>query len=333
MTAERELIAAIQRRTSGAAPGAAGLVQGIGDDCAIWRPPAAGVCLVTTDTLVEGVHFDRTWHPPLLLGRKAVAVNMSDIAAMGGIPRFVLLSLGLPGDEAEQWRDALLDGLAEAVAEYRALLIGGDTVRAPAGVVLTVTVIGEADPERVRLRSGGQAGDSVWLGGPLGLAAAGLEICRGGLGADPQWRQAVQAHLDPAAQVVLGQKLAAAGLVNAMMDLSDGLATDLAHLATASGLGADVEARLLPIPEIVRRAAKVCRADPLAWALRGGEDYQLLFTAPPANDEALARLDALIPGASLTRIGRLIPGVGVFLQDNGHRREIGYGGYDHFRRE
>lgn len=334
MTAERDLITAITRRAAAAAPGShpAGLLQGIGDDCAIWRPTDATVSLVTTDTLVEGVHFDRSWHPPQLLGRKAVAVNMSDLAAMGGTPRFALLSLGLSGHEEPAWRDALLDGLAEAVAEYATTLIGGDTVRSPGGVMLSVTVIGESRESRACLRAGGRLGDSIWVGGPLGLAAGGLALCQRGLATEPRWQEAVQAHLNPTAQVELGQKLAASGLVHAMLDLSDGLATDLAHLCTASQLGAEVAAELLPIPALLPRAAALCGADPLAWALSGGEDYRLLFATAPADDQAIARLGSTLPGTTLTRIGQLTAGPEVILRErDGRRRPIGYDGYDHFR--
>ncbi|TBV82669.1 MAG: thiamine-phosphate kinase [Desulfobulbaceae bacterium] len=355
MITERELIAAIERRTITRTPAVAidnlaatgavqvqppsGLLQGIGDDCAVWRPIAGEVSLVTTDTLVEGVHFNRSWHPPRLLGRKAVTVNMSDIAAMGGRPRFVLLSLGLNGDEGEQWINDLLDGLTEAVQEYRSVLIGGDTVRSPGGVMLAITVIGEATPGRVCHRFGGRGGDSVWVGGPLGLAAAGLELCRRGLADQQPWRAAVQAHLDPEAQVELGEKLAATGLIHAMIDLSDGLATDLAHLCEASGSsskskaarGAEIAAELLPIPEIVHRAARFCAIDPLSWALSGGEDYRLLFTTAPENDEAVIRLAAASSNPQLTRIGRLTTQPGIILRQNGSSRKIDYGGYDHFR--
>ncbi|MDF1613411.1 thiamine-phosphate kinase [Desulfurivibrio dismutans] len=338
MNPERDLITAITRRAAAFAPTSppAGLRQGIGDDCAIWKPSPQQDSLITTDTLVEGVHFDRRWHPPHLLGRKAVAVNMSDIAAMGGTPRYVLLSLGLGDQEDPAWLDAMLDGLAEAVAAYGAVLIGGDTVNSPERLLLSVTVIGESPESRACLRSSGQPGDSVWVGGPLGLAAGGLELCRQGLATDPRWQPAVQAHLDPQAQVELGQKLATAGLVHAMMDLSDGLATDLAHICTASGVSAEVAAALLPIPALVHRAAAVCQADPLSWALGGGEDYHLLFTADPAHDPAISNLAGTVAGATLTRIGCLTAppagGPGVILRDaDGTGREISYRGYDHFR--
>ncbi|MFU8819142.1 MAG: thiamine-phosphate kinase [Desulfurivibrio sp.] len=338
MSSERDLIATIARRVAKATakgapalPQGSCLLQGIGDDCAVLRPDPAALSLLTTDTLVEGVHFDLSWHPPRLLGRKAVAVNISDIAAMGGRPRFLLLSLGLSGREPEEWLNQLLDGFIEAMEEYGATLIGGDTVRNPAGVMLSVTVLGEVVAPEVCLRSGGRVGDSIWVGGPLGLAAAGLELCRRGLKDDPAWQPLVQAHLDPRAQVELGRALVSQNLAHAMMDLSDGLATDLAHLCAASGLGAEVAAELLPTGKLLDDAADLCRVDPLTWATSGGEDYRLLFTCAPEDDQAIMALGQTTTQAEPCRIGHLVPEPGVFLAAKGGRREIGFGGYDHFR--
>lgn len=333
MASERELIAAIARRVASAPAASAlgpksALLQGIGDDCAVWRPDPTALSLITTDTLVEGVHFDLSWHPPDLLGRKAVAVNISDIAAMGGRPRFLLLSLGLKGNEEPSWLEQLLDGLVAATEAYQTVLIGGDTVRSPGGVMLTVTVIGESPPAEVCRRSGGRAGDSIWVGGPLGSAAAGLELCRRGLGGDPAWQPLVEAHLNPTAQVELGRELVGRGLAHAMMDLSDGLATDLAHLCAASGQGAEVAAELLPLDGLLADAAALCRVDPLSWALSGGEDYKLLFTAAPENEGEILKLG--LGGSAPRRIGRLVAEPGVFLLSAGQRREIGFSGYDHF---
>lgn len=343
MRSERELIAAIrQRSAAGKGAGAAGLVRGIGDDCAVYRPTAGLVSLVTTDTLVEGVHFDRSWHPARLLGRKAVAVNLSDIAAMGGVPRWLFLSLALPSRTDEGWPEEFLAGLVQATEAAGAALIGGDTVASGREIMISVTVIGEAVENQVCFRSGGRVADSLWVGGSLGQAAAGLEICRLAaaarinappLGPDayPTGEQPlVKAHLDPEAQVLLGQRLAASGLIHAMMDISDGLATDLAHLCAESGLGAEVAAEALPLTAELREAARCYDGDPLAWALKGGEDYRLLFAAAPENDEAIRALAANLEGVELHRIGRLRPQPGVVLRQGEEETEIGYSGYDHF---
>ena len=348
MISERELIRRIGRQAGGPPPsgevGANGrqglppfpvgslLLRGIGDDCAVWRPAAGDlVTLISTDTLVEKVHFDLSWHPPGLLGRKAVAVNLSDIAAMGATPRFVLLSLGLRGSEVPEWRDQLLNGFNDAVEAAGTLLIGGDTIHNPAGLMLSVTVIGEAPEGEVCYRQGGRTGDSVWVGGALGLAAAGLHLCRRGLSGEERWREAVAAHLDPQAQIELGRALASSGLVGAMMDLSDGLAGDLSQICEAGGVGAELILEELPIPPLVVEAAELCRADPLSWAISGGEDYHLLFTSPGENDQAIEELGADIPGIDLHRVGQLTPRKGVIVRDGrGESRDVSNLSYDHF---
>ena len=327
---ERGLIARIQVEAAGQA---ADLVRGIGDDCAVFRQAGGDlVSLVTTDTLVEGVHFDCRWHPPHLLGRKAVAVNMSDIAAMGGTPRFVLLSLAAPAAVEPTWLDAFLAGFLESVREYGALLIGGDTVHSGDGLVLSVTVLGEAVANRVCYRAGAKPGDVVLVSGPLGQAAAGLTLCQQGRQQEQAaWQPLIAAHCDPQAQVALGRLLAESGLVHAMMDLSDGLATDLAHLCAESGVGAEVEGAALPLTAELRQAAAACGAGPLDWALTGGEDYQLLLTCAAGDANALRELAHQALGATLSPVGRMVAGRGVTLLEGAVRRDISYQGYDHFR--
>lgn len=325
---EREIIRRIQERL----PTAGGdLVKGIGDDCAVLRQSGGRLQVLTTDTLVEGVHFDRSWHPPELLGRKAAAVNLSDIAAMGAAPRFALLSLGVPAACDPGWLDDFMTGFLDTLGRHDAMLIGGDTVQSGHQVVVSVTVGGEVAEDRVLYRSGARADDLVWVSGPLGEAAAGLEICRQGLAqVEPSWRQLVRAHLDPEPEVALGLQLAASGLVHAMMDLSDGLATDLAHLCAASGVAAELVAEQLPLSQALRAAAVRLGASALDWALKGGEDYRLLFTAPAGASLALERLVAGQCGRTLYCVGRIVAGAGVTLCDGAERRDITYQGYDHF---
>lgn len=327
---ERGLIAQIRAAASSQA---ADLLRGIGDDCAVFRQAGGElVSLVTTDTLVEGVHFDCRWHPPHLLGRKAVAVNMSDIAAMGGLPRFVLLSLAAPAQVDTAWLDLLLAGFLESVREHGAILIGGDTVKSGHEVVLSVTVIGEAPGNQVCYRAGARPGDAVLVSGFLGQAAAGLVLCQTGRQQEnAAWQPLVAAHCDPQAQVALGRLLTASGKIHAMMDLSDGIATDLAHLCAESGVGAELDGAALPLSSELRQAAAACDVDPLAWALSGGEDYQLVLTCAAADADALRRLAQDRLGITLTTVGRIVADHGVVLLEGGGRREISYQGYDHFR--
>ena len=324
---ERGIIARIRQ----AAGSSDDLVIGIGDDCAVYRTAQGRVSLVTTDTMVAAVHFDSAWHPPRALGRKAASVNISDIAAMGGLPRFALLSLALTPACAGQWLDAFMSGFLAVLAEHGVVLIGGDTVQSEQESVLSVTVLGEMAEAELLARKGARPGDVVLVSGFLGEAAAGLALCRIGLAHDPGWQPLVGAHLDPVPQVTVGRVLAASGLVHAMQDLSDGLATDLAHICAESGVGAVVAADKIPLSPLLRKAAATCGQSPLDWALAGGEDYQLLFTA---GEQQAASLRALVrekTGKELFAVGRIVEGQGVFLEEAGQCREISYRGYEHFR--
>jgi thiamine-monophosphate kinase len=309
------------------------LLRGIGDDCAVIRRGADLVELVTTDSLIAGVHFDPAWHPPELLGRKAAAVNLSDIAAMGGRPRYAFLSLGLPADYRPEWLTSLMSGFLARLEESGTILAGGDTVSSPKGAVLSVTILGEAAADRVLLRSGAAVGDLILVSGPLGEAAAGLELCRRG---DPDstaasWQPLRSAHLDPEPELDLGVVLAGSGMVSAMLDLSDGLATDLAHLCRESGVGAEVAAETLPLSDLLRQAAALLDGDARQWALAGGEDYRLLLTVPEDRQAALTGLVRRELGRELYPVGRITAAPGVFLVDRQGRREITDAGYDHFR--
>lgn len=310
------------------------VVKGIGDDCAVLRQDDRNCLLVSTDTLVAGVHFDLAWHPPYLLGRKSGAVNLSDIAAMGGQPRFALLSMAFPG-AAPPWLDDFLAGLHGMLGEYDTRLVGGDTVKSPSDICITVTIIGEAPEDAVCYRSGAVSGDLVFVSGCLGDAAAGLALCRSGLPAagSEQWQQLIKAHLDPQPQVHLGRILAESGLVHAMMDISDGLATDLAHMCAESGAGAEIFKEDLPVSEQLAAAARKLANPLFDWALKGGEDYQLLFTAAPEQGQNLRRLVADQTGKDISAIGRITQGQGVYLCSDEQRREISYQGYDHFHDE
>ncbi len=329
---ERELIARIREMGGGLVDD---LVCGIGDDCAVIRTNDGDrlLRLLTTDCLADGVHFDRSWHSPFLLGRKAAAVNISDVAAMGGRPRFALLAVAVAPDLAGQWLAAFLKGFVACLTEHDAVLVGGDTVSCRSGAVITVTMIGEVAAERVLFRNRARVNDSIWVTGPLGGAAAGLELCRqeGEGTATAQWAELVQAHLNPEPQVRIGSLLAASGMVRSMMDLSDGLATDLAHLCTASGVGAEIDEKLLPRSDLLAAAAARLHLSALEWMIAGGEDYQLLFTAAAEHDQPLLRLVRETLGQEIHRIGRVVETAGVVLRTAGGSRRIDYQGYDHFQ--
>lgn len=303
-----------------------GVLLGIGDDCSAVMLPPGEVLLTTTDLLIEGVHFRRDWTDLETLGRKSVAVNLSDIAAMGGTPRQIYLGLALPpGLETEEF-DALTRGVLAGCALGGATLAGGDTCRSPGPLLLSVTAQGSARPEQVVRRSGAQAGDGIYVSGTLGDSALALRELLAGRPLDAYL---AQRHHDPVPRLALGQQLAAQQLPSAMIDLSDGLVADLGHILAASGVGARVARQQLPLSSILRKALA---ADPDVWnlALGGGEDYELLFTAPTARSgevEALART----LGLSLTCIGEIVPQAGLVVYDeSGQTVSPQRRGYNHF---
>jgi len=331
---ERDIISLLHNL---AGPEKKGLVKGIGDDCAVIKKDSDRLWLVTMDTLVESVHFDPAWHPPEKLGRKSVAVNVSDIAAMGGAPLFVFLSLGLPPGFDTDWLDRFSRGLAEACGEYECLLAGGDTVRSSEGILITLTVIGEVAADQVLYRDRARAGDGIWISGSLGNAAAGLELCRTGRikEAGAEGNAMVEHHLNPQARLQLGRLLAKSGVIHAMMDLSDGLATDLAHICHESCAGAVIYSDLLPVSQSLKNTARLLGRDHFQWILAGGEDYELIFTAP---DEHTGRIVHLAESGkvTLTQIGHIDAKRGVRLvkggpgQQNVTEEDISFTGFDHF---
>ena len=311
------------------------LIKGIGDDCAVLSKDADNCLLLTTDTLAEGVHFDLAWHPPYLLGRKCASVNLSDIAAMGGLPRTCLLSVGFPGS-VPSWLDDFMKGFTSVLNEYHTLLVGGDTVKSQNDFIISVTVIGEGSRKKLCYRSGAKPGDLIWVSGSLGNAAAGLELCRMGQcqidEMSGKWQQLIKAHLDPEPQIDFGRVLSASGLVHSMMDISDGLATDLAHLCQESNVGAEIDQSFLPVDNILKGAAIELDMDPLDWILKGGEDYHLLFTTRDSDKQKLLQLVSEKFGREIFCLGRIIKEKGVFLCSGDDRQEITYLGYDHFVR-
>lgn len=325
---EKGLIAQLSR-TFGTPP--AGVVRGIGDDAAVLAPEPGQYLLWTIDTLVEGVHFDLDYTPLKQLGRKALAVNLSDIAAMGGEPQYALWSLGW---KPEQDLDGALEiaaGLQAMAQQYQVALIGGDTVKSPAGLMLTLTVLGRVRPEEMLSRDGAQVGDTVYVTGFLGEAAAGLEVLRHRLVLpEAQRLPLITAFLEPQPQLTAARVLAQNHLATALIDLSDGVASDLYQICRQSRVGAQVQAAQVPVSGRVRQAAALLQRDPLTLALMGGEDYGLLFTVAARQEE---RLPGSFKTAGLpppVAIGRIVPGTGVSLVSSQGERDISGEGFDHF---
>jgi thiamine-monophosphate kinase len=299
---------------------------GIGDDAAAILPSPGKIELVTADMLVETIHFDLRTTTPRQLGRKAIAVNLSDIAAMGGTPKHALVSLALPPQTQVEFVLALYEGMKEICQEFQVNIIGGDTVASPDKLVLNVTVIGEA--ANLVKRSGARAGDVVAVTGTLGDSAAGLELLLNNAAAKfSNSKVLTDAHLSPKPQVALGQKLAAAGAAS-MDDVSDGLAGEAHEIAAASQVGLELYADKIPLSQATISVARYFNKSPLAYALYGGEDFQLLFTMPPAIFADLLKTEA----AHICQIGTVMPGNSevVLIHANGRKEKITKKGYDHF---
>jgi len=329
LTGEAALITALSQ-IFGPAP--AKVAVGIGDDCAALDLAGPDYLLWTVDTLIEGVHFDLAYFSLPQLGRKALAVNLSDIAAMGGEPLYALLSLGWPPDRDSAGALALGEGLAQIAREYGVAVIGGDTVASPPGLMVTLSLLGRVDRGEMLQRRGALIGDQIYVTGPLGEAAAGLEVLKRRLTLEPDLQEALcQAHLDPRPQLRAGRVLAGQKLATALIDLSDGVATDLGHICRASGVGARIPAAAVPVSPQVLAAAPILGRHPLDLALKGGEDYQLLFTSPKEQAPALFQAFQKAGLPPPLPLGEIIAGAGVLLAAPGGEKEITGEGFDHFR--
>ncbi len=303
-----------------------GVTIGIGDDAAGIASTPGWLTLVTSDMLVEGIHFDLDLCDARTLGRKSLAVNLSDIAAMGGRPRHFLLSLAVPPVLPVEFLDGFVAGIMERAEEFDVALVGGDTCSSRDGLVISVTAIGEQRPGKVVRRCGAAPGDLILVTGTLGDAALGLELLRRG----ERQGAAVARHLDPSPRVREGLSLVEAGLPTAMIDVSDGLLADLGHILDQSGVGARVELARLPLSPSFHRAAAALVHDPFVFPLAGGEDYELLFTVPPSRQ-------AIVPdvlkgcGVQASVIGEITGDGGLtVLNESGSVYPVAAKGYDHF---
>jgi thiamine-monophosphate kinase len=308
------------------------LIKGIGDDCAVIRPSAEYDWVVTTDMLVEGTHFDSSFHPAYLLGRKSMAVNISDIAAMGGSPQIAFLSIAVPRDITTDWLSSFSDGIRSLLTEFNISLAGGDTVQ---GSLLTinVTLFGTVPQSGAMMRSGAGEGDTIFVSGNLGSAAAGLRICQNqtlrSLLDERLVAPFIKRHLDPSPDVSCGKVLAESSLVTAMQDISDGLATDLAHLCSESGVGAEIQTSRLPCHDDLHQVCTALGCQTLDLQISGGEDYHLVFTVKAGKEEELLRYLSGKIKQDIYPVGKIIVGSGVSLIDGESRKDITFQGYSH----
>jgi thiamine-monophosphate kinase len=287
--------------------------------------------LATADAAIEGVHFLRATTTPRLLGRRALAVNLSDIAGMGGVPRWALVSMGLPPATPLDFALEVADGLAEEADAYETVLVGGNLARSPERILLDVTLLGEVEPDLVLYRGGARAGERVLVTGTLGDSAGGLLALTDPALADfPGRDDLVRRHRLPTPRLAAGRRIALARAATAMLDLSDGLASDLGHVCAESGVGAIVDADRVPISGPLRELGRLTGRDPLDWALRGGEDYELLLTAPADRVPALVAAVGDV-GVALTDIGEITAEKGLWRREpDGNRAPLGEGSWRHF---
>jgi thiamine-monophosphate kinase len=328
LTSENKIIQLLKNRYHSKSPL---ITRGIGDDAAVIRPRHADeYWVITTDMLAEEIDFRRDWITPRRLGSKSIAVNLSDLAAMGARPRFFTVSLAVPSGISERWILEFHDGLTESGCAEGAQLIGGDLSRSESGIVISVTALGESLNRKVLYRSGGRAGDLLYVTGTLGRSAAGLKLLQNGRKHDrtlPQ-REAVQAHQMPTPRCGAGVWLAQCGLVRCMMDLSDGLSADLPRMCAASRVGAEIYIADLPI----FRESRLWDCDPVALALDGGEDFELLFAVPVSKSALFEKLyPAKYP--KITKIGKMTHDVGKVwvIKPDKRRNRLQERGFDHFR--
>src|SRR5437868_5814904 len=299
----------------------------IGDDCVVLDPPAGHELLVTTDLCMEGVHFRRDWHPADSVGHRCLARGLSDIAAMAGEPLACFLSLGLPKDISQKWVDGFLAGFLALARRFEVPLAGGDTGESKSGIVADVMVVGSAPRGTSVRRSGAKPGDAIYVTGELGGSAARLEQFRRNLkafnrrerGGSAERAKKTQGNPQfyPEPRIVVARRLRA--LASSMIDLSDGLSTDLSHICEESGVGAEIEVAKIPLPS----------GATLPQALHGGEDYELLFTASEKK-----RVPALVADVAVRRIGRVTRDRRqmMWLQTpDGERMPMPVGGWEHFK--
>ena len=335
MRGEFDFIESIRRQVARSEK-SKGVSLGIGDDAAVFNSKNLDL-VITTDLLVEEIDFRLDWTTPRFLGHRALAVSLSDIAAMGARPRYALLSIGVP---QKVWKTKFVDefykGFFRLAREHHVALIGGDTSRTPDRVVIDSIVIGEAKRKRVVRRSGAKAGDLIFVTGALGGAAAGLGLLRSRAKTKRTKRNSttngreklLRRHLLPAPRVVWGRLLGEKTLATAMIDLSDGLSSDLAHLCRASRVGARIDSSVIPIDSSLNEA-RATELDALDSALHGGEDYELLFTVRPRKRN-LIPLD--LGGVPATLIGEITSSKNIEIVSNGRARELKPEGFQHFRR-
>jgi len=308
------------------------LIQGIGDDCAVIGPYNGNVFLITTDMLVEDIHFILGKIDPQHLGQKVIAVNLSDIAAMGGTPLHGVISMAIPKYMYVTPIHAIYNGMKEMCRRYSLNLIGGDTCASPHKLIINVAIIGEAPEKEVLYRKGAKPGDKIYVTGTLGDSAGGLKLVTEEFSA-PESVAAVlmEAHNLPVPCIETGRMIAQSKLADAMIDLSVGFVSDLRHICEASGVGASLLHHSIPISDEIQLFAKNNNLDPYELGLYGGEDYRLLITVPPENCGRFESLFKEDTSHHIYEVGEITAKKGIqMVMEDGKEENLTVRGYDHF---
>jgi len=310
------------------------LIKGIGDDCAVIGPYEKKVLLISTDLLVEDIHFILGKIPLEHLGQKAVAVNLSDIAAMGGKALHMFISLAIPGSMEVETLHAIYRGMKAMCSRYRINILGGDTSASPDRLMINVTVVGEALEEEVLYRSGAAPGDIIYVTGTLGDATAGLKLIRGEVSASGDMEASlIEAHNLPVPFLDAGRMIAGSRSASALIDLSDGLLSDLGHVCEASGVGARLFHESLPLSGYLKELCQINVLDPYDLALHGGEDYRLLVTVPGKNTHVFEKMFEKGTPCKVYRVGEITEKKGLkILMPDGREKQLETTGFDHFTR-
>lgn len=311
------------------------LLIGIGDDCAVFTKGDKKMSLLTSDMLVEGIHFDLDFTTPFHLGAKSVAVNISDVAAMGGKPRWFLLSLALPGHMDVSFIDDFCAGAAQLANKFGVKLIGGDTVASPDKIIISITLVGEEDGTDPIRRDGASEGDQIFLTGTVGDSGAGLSLLRGGTSRDSNNKSHVELimrHISPTPRIKESEFIASRKIATSMIDVSDGLLQDLTHICRGSGVKGKIWLDRVPLSGSFRVAAEELDLED-DFPLSCGEDYELLFTVPLERVESLDLLEKEF-SCKVTHIGEIASGEGIALYDSFNNEiECRHYGYEHFKAE
>jgi thiamine-monophosphate kinase len=302
------------------------VIAGIGDDAAVLRPPEGKLLLVTTDMLVEDVHFSLATATAFQIGWKSLAANISDVAAMGGEPTYAFVSIGFPRDTTAEFVDELYSGMSEIAEEYSVDIVGGDTVSSPE-VIINVSLLGEVEEKNCVLRSGAKPGDAICVTGDVGGSSAGLEILQRGLSI-----KGTEKHLMPKPRVREGRLLARSSYVTSMIDVSDGVASEIHHVCEQSKTGAHILMKDIPLSSNILPVAKLINKNPYDFALSGGEDYELLFTCYADRFQFLQNQVFRTCGTHITRIGYILyDSASITIEDEyGKTTSLEPKGYDHF---